>query len=447
MVNKKWILFFLLIGLCIRILLPVLGQSNPKKGDGDEYYRYAWNLIHEGTYSSDISYPKIPDAGKMPGTSLLIAAGMLIFGEKEIGLLLPNILFSCLLLFPVFLYLRSLIFFTKLMLGIWILFCLIPGIEFYSGQFYPEVPAACSLLWGAWWLWNFLTKEKFIFLFASALAFSVGFLFRPELGINLIIVPIFFLFRNRIPLSKRIKYSSIWVGVGIAIVSPWIIRNLISTGNMRIVGDNFLIEKINTPNQRESCANGLYLWMNSWHFKEAEIKKVAWQFSQTDLDLLPKNAFRSQDEKNKIQSLQTLPYNCKKDSVLLGIAFDRIKSDPFSYYFFLPIKRIPQLLFRFERSDSFSFSAFSKEINWALWLIFALWMGALVILFFIGYWLKPKDFMRLLLFIFLARLFLFAWIYHVEARYMMLMFPLLIFGTFLSLTNEQHIHSRGTTKG
>ena len=300
---KKLFVPVLVLGICFRILLPFVLGKNPRQGDGDEYFRYAYHLYHSGIYSDEIEQPVHSTAGKMPGTSLLIYAAALIFGVDSALLILPNIFFSCMILFLIFLFIRKIELDSFLTLVLFSAFSFIPVIDFYSGQFYPEIPATFFSLWGFYLVYEFSVNRNFSFWIFANFSFAIACFFRPELAFTGIVVSAVSLLENS-SLREKIKTAIVFPVCLIVLLTPWTIRNIISTGNASPMGENFFIENLQGGTRPERCAQGLYSWLNTWHFKEKHVKMVAWDFPGADLDALPPYAFSLPGEKSRLKSLQ-----------------------------------------------------------------------------------------------------------------------------------------------
>lgn len=77
-----------------QVMQPV--YLNSWQGDGEEFYRYAWHLVHEGMFSSDltgVAHPK-PDSFRDPGYPGFLALWMLLtdsYGDWYVSVLMSQV--------------------------------------------------------------------------------------------------------------------------------------------------------------------------------------------------------------------------------------------------------------------------------------------------------------------------------------------------------------------
>lgn len=422
--KDKFLLSVLVAGIVIRFLLPLFISDNPTKGDGADNLRYAVNLAEHGVYSGDISDPPQPGFSRMPGTPWLLRIAMIWSSPGEYMMLIPNILCGIGILILV---LWMLVVFEwhsgigRILFGI---FCLVPAVDFYASQYYPEVPAVFFTLLSFAFLFSFLKSKKALHFFLAGCATAAAALFRPELLFNSVFLlgAIWF-----VKTDRRLIFGGMFIGGMVLILSPWMVRNLIQSGSPHVLGENFFIEdRVSGDSLDRGCANGLYKWINTWHFRESHVKQVAWDFRAANLDDLPRYAFANEEEKKYLLELQQQPeYTCAIDDSLAALAARRVNDKTFKIKVLLPVMRMWFLMARDTRSDSLRVIGLPPFLVELTFWVFAI-VISLVNLLGLSMWrvfTQLSPILKIMLIAGTARLIFFAFFYHVEHRYMMLWYP------------------------
>jgi len=397
------------------------------KGDGADNLRYALNLKNHNIYSGDINQPPQPGFSRLPGVPLLMCISLLWSNPGSYGMLIPNILAGCGILLIVFAFLAS--FGMPLMrLRIFAaLFAWVPVADYYASQHYPEVPATFLVVLSFAFLYKGFNGEKRkLYFILSGIAAGAAALFRPELLFHIPLAAGMLLLMKS-DSANRIAASLLFIAGSVIALAPWGIRNMYQSGEMSLLGNNFFIETRTTGDgNKTNCANGLYKWLNTWHFREDHVKMIAWDFRAADLDALPEFAFDSRDEKKRLMQWQMLPaYTCGVDDSLAALADFKAEENRLKTHFLLPLMRMFFLLVRDGRHDSLDTGGLPVWIVQSGYWVFAIF-ASLVNLFALGairIFRKLPPMLKIFLIFGGMRLAFFAFFYHVENRYMMLWFP------------------------
>ena len=428
--RTRLIYFFILgIGLAVRCALPFLIPQNPAKGDGGIYVMHTENLKYFGIYSSQQAEFPEPTFDHMPGMPFYLAAILWVTGRESPWAILPTLLCGWAILIVLGAVLKELKVPPKIRLGALAFYAVLPILDYYALQFYPEVPAALLTLLGFYFILRLKRVPKWTGALWAGLFLTLAVFFRPELILNFAVAGLGLWFAD-LPLKKILGFGGIMAGVLILFLIPWTVRNYQVSGEFVFLAKNHApgttLSDRESPGWEENrgCAQGLYLWLNTWHTTEKEVKMAAWDFLNADLNTLPDRAFASAEEKAQLTHLQTVPnYTCGIDAEIEQLARKRIQAHPFQFYVGLPLQRCFHLLFRTQRFDSLTQA---EGPGFWMWLAYALACNLIVGLGMLGAILirkRPKWIWILVVAIGL-RLVWFAWFYHVEYRYMLLYFPL-----------------------
>lgn len=410
--HSTTLLIVLLAGLALRLLLPSLVDNDPYQGDGRSYLRLAENLEEHGTLSWD---PPRPSTFRMPGVPLQIWFMHKFVDYDSWWMIFPNILlgWGCLLLLVLFL--QRLRADRTVLLALALLYALVPILDFYSGQFYAEVPGAFLTLL-SWYLFSLFLDERRAWQAAAAgLVLGLSLHFRPELVLNLLVLGLGLLLA-KIPPGKRIVGAMVISGAALLALSPWVVRNHQVTGRF-----------IPLMDESDFCLKGLHEWVNSWSGSQRQFKTVGWDFLGADLDQVPAAAFDDSSEKETLLGLQARGvYTCRDDAVLLDLARRRNARKPLRGYLLLPLQRAVDLAFLWQRSDFWQPDRIPGWLVRSLWLGYASLLNLVFLLALAGplFMRKVPLVVRLISAGLLLRLLYLAYFRHPEHRYMVTVYPL-----------------------
>ena len=418
--------YLLFAGLILRLALPLVLGTNAYKGDGADYRFHADNLRRYGVYSGDIGSPPPPTYERMPGVPMEIFLMSSLVNYDSIWMLLPNVIMGWLSLVLLVGFFKQLKISGPASMAMLWLYALIPVLDYYASQFYPEVPAAFFTLLSLYIFLVWREKGNLLLLAGIGAASGMALYFRPELVLTTGIIGAYFLLKKE-SLSVRIKSAAVFASAVLLVLSPWIIRNARNEGKFIPLGSNQIFDVLETtPDSARSCTRGLYAWLNTWHWMERHSKLVAWDFMHVKFTDLPSSAFDSQEEWRQISALQkNKEYNCGIDKALMQIAGQKRSAHPFRHYVQLPLKRIFFLLFRVERFDNFNSDKLPPWMLTFAWILltgFGNMMNA-VGLFAAWNLRKRNPVFAIILASAILRLLFFAVVYHVETRYMLILFP------------------------
>lgn len=402
-------------GLLVRLLLPGLLGVNPYGGDGAVYAQYAANMQEHGIYSEDPQPPLHSSTRRMPGVPVQIWLLQRFVAPDSWLLLLPNVLMGWGCMLMVFVLLRGLRIRTPLLHVVMAIYATVPVLDYYARQLYPEVPAAFLTLLSWYFLFRFLHSPSPRPLFLAGLFLGLSLYFRPEMVLHLAPLGIAVLL-VKVTTRRRWLLGTLALASTLLVLSPWILRNLVNQGR--------LIPLVHAP---DDCRRGLNSWVNSWSSSERHFKTFGWQFLDARREEFPAHAFDTPEERTAVLGIHgDAFYTCQEDRVLADIARQRNRRRPFRGYVLLPLARVWNLTFRTERSDTFRPQGAPQRLVAAAWLAYAGLANLVMLLALI----LPLVFRRLppiLLLIFMAlvlRLLAFAYLHHVESRYMVSLFPL-----------------------
>lgn len=426
--NRRLTFLILILGLGVRLLLPFVLTVNPAKGDGSLYVVHAENLRHHGIYSSQqLPHPQ-PTYDHMPGMPFYLRAIFFFTGHTSRWAILPNFLLGWGMLVLLGMILKELGIAERVRLIAMGLYAVLPILDYYALQFYPEIPAAFLTLAAFYFLLRFLRSPGWQWSLLTGLFLTLAVFFRPELILNFAVVGLGLLLA-KLPVKQVFLYGGGMALILIVFLTPWTLRNHRVGGEWVILARNQTPGTMGTVNDqsadhlsRRGCSEGLYQWLNTWHTTEKEVKMAAWDFMHADLEALPDRAFANAAEKSQLKVLQQQPdYTCGVDAQMMAIARERRDANRLNYYLVLPLKRCFHLLFRTERFDSMQ----GQTANW-MWLGYALTSNLVMALGLLGAVLirNRPTILGLVVAAMGIRLAFFAWFYHVEYRYMLLYFPL-----------------------
>jgi len=233
-----WVILGLtiVIGLCLRSQsLDETRVIKPLRADARDYFMYAYNLRHQDTYSrqtaslSDPGYRLSPDAVRSPGYPLFLS--IFVDGSPSsriIGnILLTQMVLSTLTLIVAFFLFRS--FLSNYFAVSAVFFTALSPHLIVANSYLLTETLFCFLLVIILWLLSDLAKKpsagKAIMI---GLAMGLASLVRPALQYFPIIVAILLVFAYG--RRKGLQLSIIVLVCFAVVLSPWIIRNLITLG-------------------------------------------------------------------------------------------------------------------------------------------------------------------------------------------------------------------------
>jgi 4-amino-4-deoxy-L-arabinose transferase-like glycosyltransferase len=266
-------------------------------------------------------------------------------------------------------------------------------------------------------------------------ALSAGILLRPDGGILLVCVGLFLLWRMwRLP---RQRWQLFWAGalllsVSIAPLVPWTIRNWRLFHQFEPLSPRYA----NDPD--EFVPQGFDKWMRTWVVDYVSTEEIYWQIPGDDVDLrlLPRRACDNEQQCAETQAI----FNDYSNSHFVGpelsqrfdqLASQRIRSNPFRYYVWLPVLRSADMWLR-PRTEMLPISPrwweFSEDPHDSS--IATLW-GVLNLLFIAAAVMavirgpRPRCLALMLLFILLRSAFL-GTLENPEPRYTLECFPVVL---------------------
>lgn len=225
-------------------------------------------------------------------------------------------------------------------------------ITFYSGEIITESLTCSFILLGFVFFQRWLENRKKNHLIISGSFFGYAIILKPFLLPVLLIIALSVLISVR-KLKTTIIYFSFFCIPFILFLSPWVIRNYITTGDLILFSKPmyYPCKKLVT-----SCGNFLNVWGGDPIWWEGKCKSAGTYFFQRDINKnceykFPDYVFTpdyNMDDFREMRSLiLTFQENTRNDSLDIYIAskFDEmtasfIKHNPFHYYVIAPIMRI-----------------------------------------------------------------------------------------------------------
>ena len=219
------------------ILLSIKDDARFLANDSYLYKESALTILTSGTFSLSRENPEIPLLIRTPGYPIFIAIIYTIFGQKDIALVIANIILSCLSIILINKILNNLISKEATSIGtflyafeplsISLIYYVLPQI-FFQFLLFLIIMYSLKLL-----RINFSIKNWILFGFSLAITSIV----KPVsfyLICPLIIGVIFFLYKNKIKFLIITKYLTIISIPLIIVLGGWLYRNYLITGNFII---------------------------------------------------------------------------------------------------------------------------------------------------------------------------------------------------------------------
>ena len=236
----------IVIGFCLRVeSLDETRVIKPLRADARDYFMYAYNLRHRDTYSrqvaslSDSEYRLSPDAVRSPGYPLFLT--IFVDGppsSRMIGnIMLTQVLLSTLMLVVAFFLFRR--FLSNYFAVAAVFFTALSPHLIVANSYILTETLFCFLLVILLWLLSCLAKKPSAWkAIMIGLVMGLASLVRPSLQYFPIIAAILLVFTYG--RRKGLQLAIIVLVCFAVVLSPWIIRNLITLG---VVSDKTL--KIN----------------------------------------------------------------------------------------------------------------------------------------------------------------------------------------------------------
>ena len=275
------------------------------------------------------------------------------------------------------------------------------------------------------------------------LAVSCGILLRPDGGILLVAIGLYFLWRiwRRPPERARLFCAGALVlAISLAPLVPWTIRNW---RDFHVVQP--LVPKL-ASDPDEFVPDGFDKWVRTWAVDYVSTEEVYWVVpgDKVDLTLMPARAFDNANERAKTQAIfneyaKILVINPELNARLMQLASERIRRHPLRYYLWLPTLRALDMWLR-PRTEMLPLNSrwweFSDDTESSV--IATLW-GLLNLLFIVAAVMgvvrgpRPRYMGMMLLFVALRSAFL-GTLSNPEPRYTLECYPvvLLLAGAWIS---------------
>ena len=354
--NRRFFLGTLLAGLALRLVFFIYYPA--VTDDSRIYADFAGNWLHHGIYGTTQAGQIVATDERLPGYPAFLAFVFTIFGANDFrAVMLIQILVdlgTCLLIAdlarravseraaPIAFLLSALcpflanyaaavltetleIFFTALALD-----CALAGIEFLRRGDRRATP----------WI-------------GAGLAIAAGILLRPDGGILLIAVALYFAWTLLSALRERIPglatlYAALIVGAcALLPLVPWTVRNLRTLGHFQPLAPRYATAA------DELADPGFNRWVRTWIADYASVEEIYWSVpgDKIDADKLPSRAFDSPSQEEATRALiedynESLAMNPQLDARFRALAGQRIHEHPLRYVLGLPALRIADMWLR-----------------------------------------------------------------------------------------------------
>jgi 4-amino-4-deoxy-L-arabinose transferase-like glycosyltransferase len=181
-------------------------------------------------------------------------------------------------------------------------------------------------------------------------AVSSGIMLRPDVGILLVAIGLFLLWRMwRRPAERERLF---WAGALVLVISiaplvPWTMRNWHDFHRFQPLAPRY------ASDPDEFVPDGFDKWMRTWVVDYVSTEEVYWQVPGEDVDIqnLPSRAFDNKQQREQTQAIfndyqKTRFVGPELNARFAELANERIRRHPLRYYVWLPILRIADMWLR-----------------------------------------------------------------------------------------------------
>jgi hypothetical protein len=414
-------------------------------GDSQLYGGMAKNLLLHGRYAlSDGSGVLHETLIRLPGYPLLLAACFRLFGmENYFAVSCVQIiadLTGCVLL--AWLAWRSTHRLAAAQATMW-LACLCPFTAIYSAEPLTEAPTVFCIALTLWAVSRFQDWGTWFSALAFTFAITFAALLRPDgalVGVAFV-VPFARALRDRLPPQEwrsfhgaDLDYSALrkailCVLLAVLPFAAWTWRNWQAFHVIQPLAPRYATDP------GEPTWPGWQSWTKTWCLDFTSTSQVYWNMPGSPLDIqnLPGRAFDTPAQQEETAQLFAAYHangdelSPELDSRFAQLAADRIDANPFRYYFWLPLGRVGDMLFR-PRIENLPIDLdwWVYKHHWAETRFSWFYVGLNVFYFLlaaIGLCFRPRLW-RWMIIYFVLRCVLLGTIEAPEARYTVEFFPM-----------------------
>lgn len=227
-----WILLLVALeALAVLIFLPSTWTQAVGNGDGAEYQRYAFNLLHHGVFSEDPVAPYFPGVVRSPGYPAFLAAIEWIAGHSAVAVEATQFALLAVLAVLVGLLGREMAGPAVGTVAAVLCAVYLPFIG-QATVFLTEVLACCLLAGFVLLLVRARRAESMGMYAASGVVLAAAIYVRPEYGLIAVPVVLILLLNRRSTwtLAKRTGVVAAFAAAVLIPLAPWIIRDASITG-------------------------------------------------------------------------------------------------------------------------------------------------------------------------------------------------------------------------
>jgi len=310
--SRRLLLVLVAAGLALRLLCLAIVEYRVDRGDAVEYNRYAFNLLDHGVFSMAESAPFEPSVVRPPGyPAFLAAVYSLTRSRGQLPVQLAQIAFNL----ACALVLAHAVARLDRRAGRFMLFIglLSPWDAIYNGAHLAESMTTGFLMLGL--SAPILARNRRVGLFAGGALIACAILCRdvytafvPMIAFGILVGAERYCRRTPAPIGERALRAGLFVAGAVVVILPWSLRNRAVTGRFIPTSQGIL---------------GQALWTGSWEVSGE------WFTPNWEHDLSPA-CCRTPDEMERARAAFRIPMGPEREKVLLQLAIDRYKSEPFA---------------------------------------------------------------------------------------------------------------------
>jgi 4-amino-4-deoxy-L-arabinose transferase-like glycosyltransferase len=358
--TRRFCLLAALAGLALRLLL--VFRFPAVVDDSRLYADIAKNWLDHGIYGITNSGAVMPTLSRLPGYPAFLAAIFAIFGHDNYrAVLLVQVAFDLATCFLIADLARRR-FSERAAKAAFLLAAMCPFLAWYAATALTETleifftTLALNLVFRGLGIGG-TTKNRYLAWVACGLAVGAAILLRPDGGILLAAIGMYFgwlLLRSLRPsieggLGIRDVLAAGVLVAAFAVVPliPWTVRNFHTFHRFEALAPRY------ANDSDEPLMPGFNRWVKTWIVDYVSVQEIYWNVPGEDVDVtrLPSRAFDSPQQREITQQLfaeYNVPHEMTPDldARFAALAGERAHASPLRYYVWLPALRIADMWLR-----------------------------------------------------------------------------------------------------
>jgi hypothetical protein len=445
--RRDWMTVCLALGCGLVLRAVIVHRYAIVAGDALVYSTLAINWLRHGMFALGDGAPLHPTLIRLPGYPAFLAVIFRVFGIGNFtAVFWTQIVIDLLICWLVFLFVRDRVSLRAAHIALW-LAALCPFTATYVAAPLTETLSifcvALGILAASRCLDQRFTRWPWLFALAFALGYAI--LLRPDGGLlaAAIIGWLCWHFSRSDP-TRRFVFTRLAVVALLALLplAPWTLRNW----RLFHVFEPLAPRYANDPG--ELTESGYKSWTKTWFVDAASNEEFYWCADDCalDINLLPKRAFDSSDQRDRTADLLD-DYNDSQtvspalDSRFAALAAERNRAHPVRTHLLLPIARLADMWLR-PRTELFPTPA-----RWWEWrahprpslfaLVYAVLNAAYLALAIAAFIRRRVPLAGMLLAYVVLRCLLLLTLENAEPRYTLECFPIVIIAAACALAPKQ----------